>query len=122
MAGAPEKTESIVRRIMSEMYTDRPDGICGNEDCGQMSAWYVFSAMGFYPVNPADGRFILGSPVLDRVTVEVAGGKSFTLVAEGNSPGRVNVSACFLNGRKLDRNYITYDEIMAGGELRFVMK
>ncbi len=122
MAGAPEKTESMVRRIMSEMYTDRPDGICGNEDCGQMSAWYVFSAMGFYPVNPADGRFILGSPVLDRVTVEVAGGKSFTVVAEGNSPGRVNVSACFLNGRKLDRNYITYDEIMAGGELRFVMK
>ncbi|MCU0458164.1 MAG: GH92 family glycosyl hydrolase [Bacteroidales bacterium] len=122
MAGAPEKTESVVRRIMSEMYTHHTDGICGNEDCGQMSAWYVFSAMGFYPVNPADGRFILGSPVHDRITVNLPEGKTFTVVAEGNSPGKVNVSASFLNGQKLDRNYITYEEIMAGGELRFVMK
>ena len=122
MAGAPEKTESMVRRIMSEMYTDRNDGICGNEDCGQMSAWYVFSAMGFYPVNPADGKFILGSPVLDRATLALPGGKTFTVVAEGNSRDRVNVSSCFLNGVKLDRNYITWEEITAGGELRFVMK
>jgi len=122
MAGAPEKTESMVRRIMSEMYTDRNDGICGNEDCGQMSAWYVFSAMGFYPVNPADGKFILGSPVLDRATLTLPGGKTFTVVAEGNSRDRVNVSSCFLNGVKLDRNYITWEEITAGGELRFVMK
>lgn len=122
MAGAPEKTESMVRRIMSEMYTDSMDGICGNEDCGQMSAWYVFSAMGFYPVNPADGRFILGSPALDRASVSLPGGKVFTMVAEGNSAGKNNVSASFLNGQMLDRNYITYDEIMAGGELKFVMK
>jgi predicted alpha-1,2-mannosidase len=122
MAGSPEKTESMVRRIMSEMYTDEKDGICGNEDCGQMSAWYVFSAMGFYPVNPANGRFILGSPALDNVSVSLPGGKVFRVVAEGNSPSKVNVSACFLNGQQLDRNYITYDEIMAGGELRFVMK
>lgn len=122
MAGAPEKTESMVRRIMNEMYTDRKDGICGNEDCGQMSAWYVFSAMGFYPVNPADGKFILGSPVLDRVALAIPGGKVFTVVAEGNSPEKVNVSECFLNGAKLDRNYITWEEITAGGELRFVMK
>lgn len=122
MAGAPEKTESMVRRIMSEMYTDGKDGICGNEDCGQMSAWYVFSAMGFYPVNPADGRFILGSPALERASVSLPGGKVFTMVAEGNSAGKINVSASFLNGEKLDRNYITYDEIMAGGELKFVMK
>ena len=122
MAGAPEKTESMVRRIMSEMYTDAKDGICGNEDCGQMSAWYVFSAMGFYPVNPADGRFILGSPALDNASVSLPGGKVFTMVAEGNSAGKANVSDCFLNGIRLDRNYITWDEIMAGGELRFIMK
>ena len=122
MAGAPEKTESMVRRIMAEMYTDKKDGICGNEDCGQMSAWYVFSAMGFYPVNPADGRFILGSPVLDRATISLPGEKSFTVIAEGNSPGKTIVSACFLNGEKLDRNYITWEEIRAGGELRFVMR
>jgi predicted alpha-1,2-mannosidase len=122
MAGAPEKTESTVRRIMSEMYTDARDGICGNEDCGQMSAWYVFSAMGFYPVNPADGRFITGSPVLDEVSLSLPGGKTFRIVAEGNSPYKKNVSELFLNGEKPGRNYITYEEIMAGGELRFVMK
>ncbi len=122
MAGAPEKSEAMVRRIMSEMYTDATDGICGNEDCGQMSAWYVFSAMGFYPVNPADGRFILGSPALDRAEISLPGGKRFIVAAEGNSPARVNVESCWLNGARLDRNYITYEEIMAGGELKFVMK
>jgi predicted alpha-1,2-mannosidase len=122
MAGAPEETESMVRRIMREMYTDKKDGICGNEDCGQMSAWYVFSAMGFYPVNPADGKFILGSPVLDRAALALPGGKVFTVVAEGNSPEKVNVSATYLNGVQLDRNYITWEEITAGGDLRFVMK
>ncbi len=122
MTGAPEKTESMVRRIMAEMYTDKKDGICGNEDCGQMSAWYVFSAMGFYPANPADGRFILGSPVLDRAAISLPGGKTFTVIAEGNSPEKINVSACFLNGQKLGRNYITWEEITAGGELRFIMK
>lgn len=122
MAGAPEKTEKMVRRIMNEMYSSRKDGICGNEDCGQMSAWYVFSAMGFYPVNPAGGKFILGSPALDAATITLPGGKTFRIIAENNSPARVNVSEVFLNGEKLYRNYITYAEIMAGGELRFIMK
>jgi len=122
MAGAPAKTETMVRRIMREMYTSETDGLCGNEDCGQMSAWYVFSAMGFYPVNPADGKFILGSPALDRAAIRTGMGKTFTIVAENNSAENVNVSEVFLNGQKLDRNYITYSEIMAGGELRFIMK
>jgi predicted alpha-1,2-mannosidase len=122
MAGAPEKTETMVRRIMSEMYSDRHDGICGNEDCGQMSSWYVFSAMGFYPVNPANGRFILGSPALDEAVVSLPGGKEFRIIAVNNGPGKVNVSEVFLNGQKIERNYITYEEIMTGGELRFIMK
>ena len=122
MAGAPEKTETMVRRIMADMYTDNFDGICGNEDCGQMSAWYVLSAMGFYPLNPADGRFIVGSPVLDKVSVKLPGGNLFTVIAEGNSPVKINVSELFLNGKLLERNFITYEEIMAGGELRFIMK
>jgi putative alpha-1,2-mannosidase len=87
-----------------------------------MSAWYLFSAMGFYPVNPADGRFILGSPALERAEISLPGGKLFTVVAENNSATRRNVSDVFLNGTKLDRNYITYEEIMSGGELRFLMK
>ncbi|MGB8357797.1 MAG: glycoside hydrolase domain-containing protein, partial [Bacteroidales bacterium] len=122
MAGAPEKTETMVRRIMSEMYTAEKDGLCGNEDCGQMSAWYIFSAMGFYPVNPADSRFILGSPSLDRAEISLPGRKTFKVIAENNAPDKVNVSEVFLNHRKLNRNYITYSEIMAGGELRFIMK
>jgi predicted alpha-1,2-mannosidase len=122
MAGAPAKTETMVRRIMREMYTSEKDGLCGNEDCGQMSAWYVFSAMGFYPVNPADGKFILGSPVLDRAEIRTGTERTFIIIAENNSPENVNVSEVFLNGQKLDRNYITYSEIMAGGELRFKMK
>jgi predicted alpha-1,2-mannosidase len=122
MAGAPEKTETMVRRIMSEMYTVGKDGLCGNEDCGQMSAWYVFSAMGFYPLNPADGKFILGSPALDEVTISLPGGKSFRVISTGNSPDKVNVADVFLNGKKLGRNYITYNEITSGGELEFIMK
>lgn len=122
MAGAPEKTETMVRRIMKEMYTSKKDGICGNEDCGQMSAWYVFSAMGFYPLNPSNGKFILGSPALDAVSITLPGSKVFKITAENNSPENVNVSEVFLNGEKLYRNYITYAEIMAGGELRFIMK
>ena len=122
MAGAPEKTETIVRRIMSELYTGSKDGICGNEDCGQMSAWYVFSAMGFYPLNPADGRFILGSPALDEATISLPDGGYFRVVATGNSREKVNVGKVFLNGEELGRNYITYKEIMAGGELEFIMK
>jgi len=122
MAGAPKKTETMVRRIMSEMYTSGKDGLCGNEDCGQMSAWYVFSAMGFYPMNPANGKFILGSPVLDGISISLPGGRIFKVVSEGNSPENVNVRETFLNGKILGRNYITYNEIMAGGELKFIMK
>jgi predicted alpha-1,2-mannosidase len=122
MAGAPEKTAAMVRRIMDEMYTTGKDGICGNEDCGQMSAWYVFSAMGFYPVNPADGKFIFGSPALDRVSINLPDGGRFTVNVENNSPENVIIDKIFLNDLPLERNYITYNEIMKGGELRFVMK
>ena len=121
-AGAPAKTQQMVRRIMKEMYTSEKDGLCGNEDCGQMSSWYVFSAMGFYPLNPADGHFILGSPALDKATVTLPGGKYFTMTAENNDTSRYEVKEVYLNGKKLDRNYITYEEIMAGGDLRFIMK
>lgn len=121
MAGEPGKTSQMVRRIMRELYHPGKDGLCGNEDCGQMSAWYVFSAMGFYPVNPADGRYILGSPALNKAVVNVGNGKKFTVMAENNSPEKHLVLEIYLNGVKLDRNYITHDEIMAGGELRFIM-
>lgn len=122
MAGDPAKTQEMVRRIMRELYTDKKDGLCGNEDCGQMSSWYVLSAMGFYPLNPSDGHFILGSPALDKATISLPGGKSFTVIAENNASTKYAVKEVYLNGIKLERNYITYDEIMAGGELKFIMQ
>ncbi len=121
-AGAPEKTAYMVRRIMKEMYTAEKDGICGNEDCGQMSAWYVLSAMGFYPLNPSDGRFVFGSPVLDKASITLPGNKHFTITTENNSPENIKIEKVLLNGEEMNRNYITYKEIMDGGELRFFMK
>jgi predicted alpha-1,2-mannosidase len=122
MAGEPVKTQKIVRQIMSELYHTGKDGLCGNEDCGQMSSWYIFSAMGFYPLNPADGRYILGSPAIDKAVINLPKGKEFRVIAENNSRDRYEVDEVLLNGKKLNRNYITHQEVVAGGELRFIMK
>jgi predicted alpha-1,2-mannosidase len=122
LAGQPDKTNQMVRRIMRELYHDGKDGLCGNEDCGQMSAWYVFSAMGFYPVNPANGQYILGSPALNKAVINCPGGKKFTIIAENNNADSYKVKEIFLNGKRLDRNFITHDEIMMGGELKFIME
>lgn len=122
MAGDRGKTEYMVRRIMRELYHSGKDGLCGNEDCGQMSAWYVFSALGFYPVNPADGRYILGSPAINRAVINTGNGKKFTVTAENNTPDSHSVREVYLNGKKLGRNYITHSELINGGELRFVME
>jgi len=119
--GEPERTETLVRKIMKEMYHSGIDGLCGNEDCGQMSAWYVFSAMGFYPFNPAEGLYYFGSPVIDRASISLPGDRIFTVVARNNSNTNIHVSGVELNGQRLDRNYITHDELMAGGTLVFNM-
>lgn len=120
-AGEQWKTAEKVRYIDREFYTDRPDGIIGNEDCGQMSAWYIMSAMGFYQVNPSNGVFVFGSPLFPRLTVELENGRTFTVTAEGNSDTNIYIQSATLNGKPYDKSYITYDDIMAGGELRFVM-
>ncbi len=119
--GRQWKTAQLARRIMDEFFTDRPDGLCGNEDCGQMSAWYVFNALGFYPANPANGAFVLGSPVFDRVTFPVSDGRTFTVVAENNGPQNIYIQSAMLNGEPYTKAYITYRDIMSGGELRLVM-
>jgi predicted alpha-1,2-mannosidase len=121
LAGQPWKTQELVRRIMRELYTNRNDGLCGNEDCGQMSSWYVFSAMGFYPVNPANGRYIFGSPLLEQVQLDVGNGKTFTVEAKNMSPSNIYVQSVRLNGQEYRRNYITHDDIMNGSVLTFVM-
>ena len=119
--GKPDRTAELVRKIMTEMYHSGKDGLCGNEDCGQMSAWYVLSAMGFYPFNPADGAFIFGSPLLDKAVISLPGGKEFVIRVVNNSPRNLYIDNVSLNGENIDRNYINYDEIMSGGELVFTM-
>lgn len=120
-AGTPWKTQSLVREIMDDLYTDQPDGLCGNEDCGQMSAWYVFSALGFYPVNPAQGVYIIGSPQFDRAEIRVGGGKTFTVIANNVSGDNKYIQSATLNGEPLERIYITHEEVMSGGEIVFDM-
>ena len=121
MAGKPHKTEEMVNLICKTQYHDGVDGLCGNDDCGQMSAWYIFSVMGFYPVNPCGGDFVLGAPQLPRAAINLPGGKTFTVIAENYSPANIYVDRVELNGNKLDTNIITYADIIAGGELKFYM-
>lgn len=121
MAGNPDRTSEIVRRIMTEMYHTGKDGLCGNEDCGQMSAWYVFSAMGLYPFNPADGKYVFGSPILNEAVINLPGNKEFIIKTENNSTENIYIKKVSLNGEMLDRNYISHEEIMSGGLLVFTM-
>ena len=120
-AGEQWKTAEKVRFIMDEFYTDKPDGVIGNEDCGQMSAWYLLSAMGFYQVNPSDGVFAFGSPRFAKMEVKVRGNKLFTVEAQNNSKENIYIQKVYLNGKSYDKSYITYDDILNGGTLKFVM-
>ncbi|MBK3519160.1 GH92 family glycosyl hydrolase [Carboxylicivirga marina] len=120
-AGEQHKTADLVRHIMTELYTDKPDGLCGNEDCGQMSAWYVFSSMGFYPVNPANGMYVFGSPLFDETCVSNPNGTEFKVIAENNSAENIFIQSVELNGTPYNKSYITHKEIINGGVLRFVM-
>ncbi len=119
--GQQWKTAEKVRFIMDEFYTDRPDGVIGNEDCGQMSAWYVLSAMGFYQENPSDGTLVFGSPRFEKMSVKVRGGNTLTIVAEKNSKKNIYIQRVYRNGQPWNKSYITYDELLKGGELKFVM-
>ncbi len=119
--GRPWRTQELNRQIQTTMYTNLPDGICGNEDCGQMSAWYIFSAMGFYPVNPAELKYQFGSPIVQEAKLEVAKGKYFTMKAPLASKDKKYIQEVKLNGRVLTRSYITHQEIMDGGLLEFAM-
>ena len=120
-AGAPWKTQETVRNIMKTQYTAQPEGLCGNEDCGQMSAWYVFSAMGLYPVNPAEGIYVIGSPLFETATFNLSAGKFFTIEAPRVSDQNMYIQSAQLNGKPLDRTYITHQEIMQGGILTLEM-
>ncbi|MBN2279092.1 MAG: GH92 family glycosyl hydrolase [Candidatus Marinimicrobia bacterium] len=120
-AGAPWKTQEIARRIMLTQHKNAPDGICGNEDCGQMSAWFIFSALGFYPMNPSSGNYIIGSPLIKQASLNLENGKTFRITAHYNNYENKYVKKVMLNGKILDRSYIKHSEIMAGGKLEYFM-
>jgi predicted alpha-1,2-mannosidase len=119
--GEPWKTQARVREIANDAYSNTIDGVLGNEDCGQMSAWYIFTAMGFYPLNPASAEYVIGSPLFKSVTLHLPNGKVFSISAPNNSAKNVYVQSVTLNGKALDAPIITYADIEAGGELDFVM-
>ena len=115
--GRPWKTQQHVREVMNRLYNSGPAGYCGDEDNGQTSAWYVFSALGFYPVCPGSGQYALGSPLFDKATLALPDGKSFVIRTEGNGPRCPYIRQAMLNGEELTRNYLTHEELLQGGEL-----
>lgn len=120
-AGRPDKAAPLLRKMLNEMYLDQPDGLSGNEDVGQMSAWYILSSVGLYQVAPVGGRFVIGSPLFDKATVNVGAGKTFTVVAKNNSDRNIYVQSARLNGKALKNSYIEFNDIRHGGTLELVM-
>jgi predicted alpha-1,2-mannosidase len=120
-AGQPWKAQSRVRWAMGRLYAPTPDGYCGDEDNGQTSAWYVFSALGFYPVCPGDDNYLIGTPLFDRTTLTTGQGKTFTINALNNGPLKPYINGATLNGEAFNRTYINHDELLRGGELDFHM-
>jgi predicted alpha-1,2-mannosidase len=121
-AGRPWRTQERLKQIMDTQYAARPDGLAGNDDLGQMSAWFVFTALGFYPVAPASNEYVIGRPFVQRATLNLPNGRRFTVVADGLDDAHPYVGAVTLNGRPLRRSAIRHADIMAGGELRFTMQ
>lgn len=120
-AGTPWKTQEKIHQIMSHLFDNTPDGISGNEDCGQMSAWYIFSSLGFYPVCPGSLQYVVGTPRVEKAMVRLEGGKTFTVSTKNLSSENFYIKSATLNGKPFDRSYITHREIMNGGELVFTM-
>ena len=119
--GQPWKTQALVHRICTEFYRNDRDGLIGNEDCGQMSAWYVFSALGFYPVTPASEIYAIGTPLFPKAVIRLESGKTFTVVANGISDSSYYIQSATLNGTPYNKSYVTYQDILSGGEIIFNM-
>ena len=121
MVERPWRTQEIVSEILDLFYTDQPDGLCGNEDCGQMSAWYILNSVGIYPICPGDARYSIGRPSFDKVEIDVANGEVFTVIAENRSEANPYVQEVRLNGVKLKEPFISHSGIEAGSTLTFIM-
>ena len=120
-AGEPWKTQKYVAHIMNNLYNDTSSGYAGNDDCGEMSAWYIFGALGFYPVNPASGEYIIGTPMLEEATIHLPDRKTFAIKAPRKKGNEIYIRSIKLNGKKYTKNYITHQDILNGGTLEFVM-
>ena len=117
----PWKAQYYSAKILNELYNDQSSGYSGNEDCGQMSAWYIFSAMGFYPVNPANGIYCFGSPQLKNATINLANGKQFKIITNNAGANNIYIQKILLNGNAYEKNFITYNDINSGGTIEFFM-
>ena len=120
-AGAPYKTQARVRSLLETMYDNQPDGLQGNEDCGQMSAWYVMSALGFYAVDPVSGNYVFGTPLFDRVVVRLAKDKQLVVEAKRNSPEDVYIQSVEFNGKPYTKIWFNHGDIASGGTIVFTM-
>lgn len=120
-AGKPWLTQYWVKQILDTQYTTKPDGLSGNEDCGQMSAWYTFSSMGIYPFNPASTTYEIGTPLFEKAAINLPDGKTFTIVAEGVSNTNFYIQSATLNGQEFNTTTLTHEQILAGGTLKFIM-
>jgi predicted alpha-1,2-mannosidase len=119
--GKPWQTAEKVSHILKQFYSNRPNGLCGNDDCGQMSAWYVFSSMGFYPVNPANGEYVFGTPLAEKSDITLGNGKHFMVRALNLNKQNIYIQKATLNGNSYSRSYINHSDIIKGGELEFSM-
>lgn len=119
--GEPRKAQYYAHKVLTTLYDNTPDGICGNEDTGQMSAWYVFSSMGLYPLDPVSGRYEFGSPIMEEVTMHLPTGNTFSITTDNLSEENIYIKSAYLNNKKLNRTYITFEELNQGGTLRFNM-
>ncbi len=120
-SGTPWKTQERIHQIVNSMYKNKPDGLSGNDDCGQMSAWYIFSVLGFYPVAPGSNEYVIGSPCINSASINLENGKHFKIEVENYSEENIYIKEIYLNNEILSRTYIKHDEIINGGILKFVM-
>jgi predicted alpha-1,2-mannosidase len=119
-AGAPWKTQEKIHQIVNSMYKNKPDGLSGNDDCGQMSAWYIFSVLGFYPVAPGSNEYVIGSPCLKNAIINLENGKQFKIETENYSEQNIYIKEVYLNNKKLERTFLKHEEIISGGNLKFI--
>jgi putative alpha-1,2-mannosidase len=120
--GQKDKAAKWLRVVADSMYKNGPDGLTGNDDCGQMSAWYIWTALGMYPMNPTSGEYVIGYPLVDRAELDLPNGKKLSIQSIGKRHANAWVSECRLNGKRIATNHLTHEQLLQGGKLEFVLQ